>query len=135
MVIRVTSLSKLSALLLLLEKPRHGYELIKDIREKFNYNVSAGQVYPFLSSLVKLKFLIVEKRGARDKKVYCLTAGGRQFAKRIVDNFEELVELAIAKKVHACSHCGCKVLGKGYCERVNGKKLYFCCASCASTFN
>lgn len=134
MIIRITSLSKLCALLLLLEKPRSGYELIGEIRQKFNYPVSAGQIYPFLFSLVHLRFVKSRKIGSRDKKIYTLTPKGKEFANKVVDSFDELVESAISKKVHKCSHCGCKVLGKGHSEKINARQLRFCCASCASTF-
>lgn len=132
--IKVTSLSKLSVLLLLLEKPRHGYELIKGIREKFGYNVSAGQIYPFLSSLVRVRFVTVKKGGQREKKTYSLTSAGKGFANKVVNSFDELIQLAISKKIHKCAHCGCKVLGGGYTEKIRSKKRYFCCTSCARSF-
>ncbi len=131
---RVTSLSKLAAVLLLLERPRHGYELIKEIKDKFKYPVSAGQVYPFLSSLSRAKFVKIEKSGSRDKKVYTLTPAGREFSNNMLKNFDELIELALSKKVHKCCHCGCKVLGKGHTVKKGGKKLHFCCPSCARSF-
>ncbi len=135
MKMKVTSLFKLSALLLLLEKPRHGYELIKDIREKFGYSVSTGQVYPFLSSLVKAKFVSFKSSRKRDKKIYALTASGRGFANRVVNDFDELIQLAISKKIRKCVHCGCKVLGAGYAKNIDKKKMYFCCFSCAKSFS
>ena len=131
---KITSLSKLSVLLLLLQKPCHGYEVIKGIAEKFGYSVSPGQIYPFLSSLVKVKFLSVEQKGNRDKKIYSLTPKGREFANKVVESFDELIALAVSKKVHECAHCGCKVFGVGYSEKIRGKKVYFCCASCAKSF-
>ncbi len=134
MAITVTSLSKIAVLILLLQKPRHGYELMKDMREKFGYKVSSGQIYPFLSSLVRAKLVLVSKKGQRDKKVYALTSTGSAFANKALHSFEELIELAIAKKIHQCAHCGCKVFGNSYSEKINGKKLYFCCGSCANAF-
>ncbi len=135
MQIRITSLSKLSALLLLVEKPCHGYELIKGVQKRFGYRVSSGQVYPFLSSLVRVKFVKIEKSGTRDKKIYALTPAGKKFAKQVIQNFDELVELAISKKVHKCAHCGCRVLGKSHVEKIGRKKMYFCCSSCAEGFS
>ncbi len=131
---KITSLSKLSVLLLLLQKPCHGYELIKGITEKFGYSVSPGQIYPFLFSLVKAKFVAVQKKGNRDKKVYILTLKGREFANGVVESFDELIAMAVSKKVHVCAHCQCKVLGSSYSEKISGKRVYFCCASCAKSF-
>ncbi len=131
--VKVISLLKLAALLLLVEKPRHGYELIKGIRKRFGYPASPGQIYPFLSSLAKVKFVKIEKSGSRDKKVFSLTPAGKKFAGQVIQNFDELIELAIAKKVHKCAHCGCKVLGGGYTEKIGKKKIHFCCSSCAGS--
>lgn len=134
MAIAVTSLSKIAVLILLLQKPKYGYELMKDMREKFGYKVSAGQIYPFLSGLVRAKLVVVSKKGQRDKKVYTLTPTGSAFANKALHSFEELIELAIAKKLRQCAHCGCKVFGNSYSEKINGKKLHFCCGSCANAF-
>ncbi|MFH1247437.1 MAG: PadR family transcriptional regulator [Candidatus Micrarchaeota archaeon] len=133
MPISVTSLSKLSVLLLLLQKPCCGYELIGDIRKKFGYNVSAGQIYPFLASLSKAKLIRIEESGDRDKKIYSLTSTGKAFAREVLESFDGLVEVAISKKIHKCSHCECKVFGKSHCEKIKGKLLYFCCSSCANS--
>lgn len=129
--VRVTSFSKLSALLLLQEKPRTGYELIKLMRIRFNQPSSPGQVYPFLSLLQRRGLIVVKSSGAREKKTYTLTLTGKQFCSQMLSDVEGLVEMAILPRVNKCAHCGCKVLGKGHVEKKKGKTLHFCCEPCA----
>src|SRR5687768_8198268 len=65
---------------LLSEKPRHGYEIIKALEEKFAgaYAPSAGAVYPTLSLLEDLGYATVtlEEGG---KKVYTITEAGSAY--------------------------------------------------------
>lgn len=64
---------------LLEEKPRHGYEIIKDLQERFGgaYSPSPGTVYPTLSMLEDLGFAraMPEEGG---KKIYEITEEGRR---------------------------------------------------------
>ena len=63
---------------LLEEKPRHGYEIIKALEERFNgtYAPSPGVVYPTLQLLEDLGHARVVP-GAEGKKVYEITDAGR----------------------------------------------------------
>jgi len=65
---------------LLAEKPRHGYEVIKAIEERFGgaYSPSPGTVYPTLTMLEDLGYakVTLEEGG---KKVYEITEEGRQY--------------------------------------------------------
>ena len=71
---------------LLEEKPRHGYEIIKALEERFNgaYAPSPGVVYPTLQLLEDLGYARVMP-GAEGKKVYEITEAGRAY---LVDNRE-----------------------------------------------
>jgi DNA-binding PadR family transcriptional regulator len=62
---------------LIAEKPRHGYELIKAIEEKFGgmYSPSPGVIYPTLTLLEELGYLRTESGGGT-KKLYALTEEG-----------------------------------------------------------
>ena len=57
--------------------PRHGYEIIRDLEERFNglYSPSAGTVYPRLARLEEEGLVIREDEGR--KAVYRLTDAGR----------------------------------------------------------
>src|SRR5215471_19962072 len=62
---------------LIAEKPRHGYELIKAIEEKFGgmYSPSPGVIYPTLILLEELGHLRPETGGGA-KKLYSITEEG-----------------------------------------------------------
>jgi DNA-binding PadR family transcriptional regulator len=82
---------------LLAEKPRHGYEIIKELEERFGgtYAPSAGTVYPTLSLLEDLGYAIVslEEGG---KKVYSITPEGTRYLEEnrgaVEDVFERIAE-------------------------------------------
>lgn len=84
---RIFSSADLQLLLLLLlqEKPRHGYELIREIdeRSKGFYVPSPGVIYPALSYLEEIGYATVATEGA--KKLYSITDEGRSHLK---DNHE-----------------------------------------------
>jgi DNA-binding PadR family transcriptional regulator len=69
---------QLLILRLLLDKPRHGYEIIKalDERSKGFYVPSPGMVYPALTYLEEIGHATIETDGAR--KLYHITHTGRQ---------------------------------------------------------
>jgi DNA-binding PadR family transcriptional regulator len=69
---------QLLILVLLAEKPRHGYEIIKafDERSKGFYIPSPGMVYPALTYLEEIGHANVEADGTR--KLYHITAAGKQ---------------------------------------------------------
>ena len=71
---------RLMLLALIAEKPRHGYELIKAIEEKFGgaYSPSPGSVYPTLTLLEELDHVrAAATDGAR--KLFEITDQGRAF--------------------------------------------------------
>lgn len=83
---------------LLAEKPRHGYEIIKELEERVGgaYAPSAGTVYPTLSLLEDLGYATVtpEEGG---KKIYTITDEGRRYLENnksaVDDIFERITEL------------------------------------------
>jgi len=132
--IKITNMAKFYALLLLYEKPRHGYELIHCIGEKLGEKTGPGQIYPFLKKLQKNGLIVLKKSGKREKKVYALTKEGRAFARGIIERMGNLIDLAVEPKLTVCAHCGCKVYGQFHEESVKGKRLRFCCCPCAESY-
>jgi DNA-binding PadR family transcriptional regulator len=61
------------------EQPRHGYEIIKAIEEKFQgtYAPSPGAVYPILSYLQDQEFVREDDQGTGSKRRYAITESGR----------------------------------------------------------
>lgn len=68
---------RLYLLSLLAEGPRHGYEVIQDLEQRFNglYSPSAGTVYPRLAKLEEEG--LVERTDEGRKAVYRITDAGR----------------------------------------------------------
>ena len=66
-------------LALIAEKPRHGYELIKDIEERLGgaYAPSPGVVYPMLTMLEELGQVSLESAEG-GKKLYAITDAGKR---------------------------------------------------------
>ncbi len=69
---------RLYLLSLLDEGPRHGYEVIQDLEQRFNglYSPSAGTVYPRLAKLEEEG--LVERTDEGRKAVYRITEAGRE---------------------------------------------------------
>jgi DNA-binding PadR family transcriptional regulator len=78
---------------LLAEKPRHGYEIIKELEERFGgaYSPSAGTVYPTLALLEDLGYASVtpEEGG---KKVYSITPEGEKYLEENKSAVEDIFE-------------------------------------------
>lgn len=132
--VKVTNLIRFYVLLLLNERSMHGYEIIKEVKEKTGKKVSPGEIYPFLKILKKHGYIKSRKIEAREKKVYYLTKGGKSFVRRMLDRFGGLIDIAIEPRLTVCSHCGCKIYEGGHKERIKGKKLVFCCHHCALSY-
>lgn len=88
---------KLVILRLLEEKPRHGYQIIKELEERSGgrYAPSPGTVYPTLTMLEEMGYATAME--ADGKKVYSITDEGRRFLAdnqtTVDDVFERLSEL------------------------------------------
>ena len=73
---------QLIILLLLNEKPRHGYEIIKAVEEHSSgvYTPSPGMVYPALTYLEEMGYAAAAVEGA--KKLYSITADGTEHLRK-----------------------------------------------------
>ncbi len=84
---------------LLVEKPRHGYEIIKAIEERFGgtYSPSPGTVYPTLTMLEDMGYARVTPQEG-GKKVYEITDEGRKYLEEnrsaVDDIFSRISEFA-----------------------------------------
>ena len=87
---------------LLDEKPRHGYEIIKALEERFGgaYSPSPGVVYPTLTMLEEMGF-IEQSGGEGARKPYQITDSGRA---HLEENEEEADELVRRLKALSPSH-------------------------------
>jgi PadR family transcriptional regulator, regulatory protein PadR len=66
---------------LLKSKPRWGYEVNLEIRDRFKVYLSAGTLYPLLHSMEEKGYLqaVWEAEGGRGRKVYRITSRGEEF--------------------------------------------------------
>ena len=71
----------LITLRLLKAKPRWGYEINLEIRDRFKVYLSAGTLYPLLHAMEEKGYLqaVWEAEGGRGRKVYQITARGEEF--------------------------------------------------------
>ncbi|PNZ25443.1 PadR family transcriptional regulator [Staphylococcus petrasii] len=81
------------------EESRHGYQIIKDLEERFKgfYSPSPGSVYPILQMLEDREFVSISKEG--NKKIYTITDEGKQFLEENVDQDEFTQRLEKFKNV------------------------------------
>jgi DNA-binding PadR family transcriptional regulator len=75
---------------LLAERPRHGYDVIQELEERFRgfYSPSPGSVYPILQMLEDMGLVTVEPRDGR--KTYTITETGRETLASRRDQVDEL---------------------------------------------
>jgi DNA-binding PadR family transcriptional regulator len=81
---------RLYLLSLLNDGPRHGYEVIQDLEQRFNglYSPSAGTVYPRLAKLEEEG--LVERSDEGRKAVYRITDAGREEVRQRQDDLASL---------------------------------------------
>lgn len=84
---------------LLRERPRHGYDLIRALEERFQgqYTASPGTIYPVLSLLEDMGLVSVEAQEGR--KVYTVTSQGHAFLEERQDTVREIWQ-------RTCGQCG-----------------------------
>jgi DNA-binding PadR family transcriptional regulator len=75
---------------LLNEKPRYGYDIIRDLEERSHgfYTPSPGVVYPTLQMLEEMGYATAKER--EGKKVYTITEEGRRFLSERRDAADEV---------------------------------------------
>ncbi|MFQ5711749.1 MAG: PadR family transcriptional regulator [Candidatus Geothermarchaeales archaeon] len=122
--------------MLLYEGPLHGYGIMSAVKERMDIDVSPSLVYPFLRQLEERGFVkhTIETIGSKEKKVYSLTDEGRNLAFRVFKRLSSIVDTAIQPNLNICVHCGCKVYGSGYTEKIRSRELLFCCSHCAASY-
>ncbi|WP_394788151.1 PadR family transcriptional regulator [Rhodoferax sp.] len=71
---------RLVLLQLIADKPRHGYELIKEIGDRLggSYSPSPGVIYPTLTLLEELGYTTMDESGG-GRKLYTITPAGQAF--------------------------------------------------------
>jgi len=123
-------------LLMLSEKPLHGYGLMKGFKNRTGKKLSPGTLYPFLQRLEEMN-LVSQKKvdiGRKVKIIYSLTRKGRQFSERLFKRFAAITLSALGSSLEVCASCGARVYEGAHHEEVDGVDLAFCCVHCANAF-
>lgn len=78
-----------AVLLLLAERPRHGYEMISEIADRSDgrWQPSPGSVYPVLKRLAAEGLVTAQRKG--DRRVFDLTDEGRAYVESHADELGE----------------------------------------------
>jgi len=83
---------------LLEEKPRHGYDIIKELEERFagTYSPSPGTVYPTLAMLEDMGYARAQTEES-GRKIYEITAEGKAYLEEnrgtVTDIFDRIADL------------------------------------------
>jgi DNA-binding PadR family transcriptional regulator len=85
---------RIATLILLSKKPHHGYEIMKEIKERTRgfWKPTAGGIYPILKDLQKSGYIQGEweAKTKRRKKIYVITKTGRAVLKRAIAKENQL---------------------------------------------
>lgn len=129
-------MTRSSIVLLLSEKPLHGYGIMKEVENRIGRRVNPGLLYPFLKQLEEKGLVRSTEKpvGNKPKSVYELTATGEELAARIYRRIASMVSSAIEPNLSVCFHCGCKIYEGGYRESIGDRERIFCCVHCAQAY-
>ncbi len=85
---------RVAALIIISKKPAHGYEIMKEIREKTKgfWSPTAGGVYPILSDLEKSGYINGEWETEKNRrlKTYRITESGKQVLEHAITKQNEI---------------------------------------------
>ncbi|MFW9850283.1 MAG: PadR family transcriptional regulator [Candidatus Thorarchaeota archaeon] len=132
----LSDFSQFYVLLMLSEKPLHGYGLMKGYQNRTGKKLSPGTLYPFLQDL-EAKKLVTQKEEAVGKKrkvVYSLTKKGKQFSEKLFKRFAAITVSALGSSLEVCASCGARVYEGAHHEKIDGVEMAFCCVHCAKAF-
>ena len=129
-----TDLVRCSVMMLLYERPTHGYAIIEALRARLGRPVSPAIVYPFLAQLLAAGYLTSTRDdvGKRARTLYSMTPKGKKFSDAIFKQLSQIVSTALEPGMLHCAHCGCKLYEAGYVKKINGRRMNFCCVHCAN---
>jgi DNA-binding PadR family transcriptional regulator len=86
---------RIALLILLSRKPRHGYEMMKEVDDRTGgfWKPTAGGVYPILQSLEKAGYIEGEwGPEKRRRKIYCITESGKLILDRALLKHSQIAD-------------------------------------------
>ncbi len=132
----LSDFSQFYIMLLLSERPIHGYGMMRSFEARTGNTLSAGTLYPFLQ-ILESRGLVKksdESTGKRPKIVYTLTKKGKEFTSRLFRRFSAITASALEPSLETCASCGARVYDGVHRENIDGVELGFCCIHCARAY-
>lgn len=131
-----TDIVRCTILMLLYEKPSHGYAIMQSLAERLDRAISPAIIYPFLTQMIAAGYLTSshESTGRRARTIYSMTPSGRKFSEGVFKQLSRIVSTALEPNLLHCANCGCKLYEAGHVEKINGKLVSFCCVHCARAY-
>ncbi len=131
-----TDLVRSVVLMLLYQKPVHGYAIMTALQERLGKTVGPAIVYTFLGQMAEAGYVkpSVERIGKKTRTVYSLTKDGEAFCERVFRRLSQIVSAAVESNALQCLHCGSKLFEPGYVAEVGRRRLTFCCIHCARAY-
>ncbi|MEZ0346657.1 MAG: PadR family transcriptional regulator [Infirmifilum sp.] len=93
--LRVNTIIKLYALILLAEGEKHGYELMRTLEKMTGMPIGPSQIYPYLKKLEEAGLVESREIGSRDKKSYRLTPEGIEFVRDVLERSLTVIQTAV----------------------------------------
>lgn len=133
---RLAGMTQYIVLSELRQKEMHGYDIMATLEKLTDKKPSPGQIYPLLKQLKSLGYVTirVKSEGRKKLKFYKMTPLGRKFFESMNHRFESWIKAALKSRIKMCAHCSCEILSGGYNKTISGRRMHFCCISCASSF-
>ncbi|WP_297064971.1 PadR family transcriptional regulator [Thermococcus sp.] len=82
----------------LLKNPNHGYGIMAEVERLYGIKLSAGTVYPILSSLKRSGLIKVVETGDRDRKTYQITERGIEYINKNEKELNDIKRKLLAYK-------------------------------------
>lgn len=131
-----TNITKYFIMSELSKKSMHGYEIAVSIEKITGRKPSPSQIYPVLNRMRSRGYLDVSsiKIGRRRIKRYKLTAKGKRFFNMMNERFELFLKSVMKSRIKVCAHCSCEIFKGAYRKKISGRRMDFCCVSCAMSY-
>ncbi|MHA2092139.1 MAG: PadR family transcriptional regulator [Candidatus Kariarchaeaceae archaeon] len=93
--LKLDSMFRVQALLLLRKNPLSGYDLAKELESIMDKKPSSGKIYPFLHELKNKSYIMeiaAKQSSARSKSTYQLTKKGKALVDDLMERMSNLLD-------------------------------------------
>ncbi|MHA2170440.1 MAG: PadR family transcriptional regulator [Candidatus Kariarchaeaceae archaeon] len=136
--LKLDSMFRVQALLLLRKNPLSGYDLAKELESIMDKKPSSGKIYPFLHELKNKSYIMeiaAKQSSARSKSTYQLTKKGKALVDDLMERMSNLLDARLEQILESCHHCGARLFESGvFGQDIDGNEIIFCCEHCKSAY-